>query len=344
MGVATLSAQTVHGELVGAATAQPIAYALVLLVDSSGHERARTLSDPAGQFVLLAPSPGTYRIRILRIGFKSFESPAMLLEGSERRYRAALPDVVMELPAVTVEAEKRCRTRPGEGEPVAQLLEQAQTVLRVTEMAVERRLFRFRSALLDRSLDADLRQTAEHGDTSNGFSAWPFSSLSPDTLVQNGFVQEGPTGPTYYSPDAAVFFSDAFLDTHCFSVEGHRSDSTLVGLRFEPVRKRKLPDIHGVLWLDRASSELRRLEYGYTGLEGWVPVQLIGGWIDFRRLPNGAPLIVAWQIRAPIPLQAGQRRKLYGFKEREGRVINVFTADGHPVTLPSEKPWSPAPR
>jgi len=103
-------------------------------------------------------------------------------------------------------------------------------------------------------------------------------------------------------------------------------------------------DINGVLWLDRASSELRRLEYGYTGLEGWVPVQLIGGWIDFRRLPNGAPLIVAWQIRAPIPLQAGQRRKLYGFKEREGRVINVFTANGHPVTLPSEKPWSPAPR
>jgi len=132
------------------------------------------------------------------------------------------------------------------------------------------------------------------------------------------FRTGGPTGPTYYSPDAAVFFSDAFLDTHCFSVEGHRSDSTLVGLRFEPVRKRKLPDINGVLWLDRASSELRRLEYAYTGLEGWVPVQLIGGWIDFRRLPNGAPLIVAWQIRAPIPLQAGQRRKLYGFKEREG--------------------------
>ena len=77
------------------------------------------------------------------------------------------------------------------------------------------------------------------------------------------------------------------------------------------------------------------MQYGYTGLEGWVPAQLIGGWIDFRRLPNGAPLIAAWQIRAPIPLQSGQRRKLYGFKEREGRVINVFTADGHPVTLPN---------
>lgn len=318
----------------GAATNQPIDYGLILLVDSAGHERARTLSDAAGQFVLIAPSPGTYRVRILRIGFKSFESPAMPLDAGERRYRVALPDVVMELPAVTVEAEKRCRTHPGEGEPVAALLEQAQTVLRVTEMAVERRLFRFRSALLERSLDPDLRKTSEHGDTSNGFSAWPFGSLSPDTLVKDGFVQEGPSGPTYYSPDAAVFFSDAFLDTHCFRVERHGSDSTLVGLRFEPVRKRKLPDINGVLWLDRATSELRRLEYGYTGLESWVPVARIGGWIDFRRLPNGAPLIAAWQIRAPIPLHTGDRRKLYGFKEREGRVINVFTADGRPVTLP----------
>ena len=140
IAAANLPAQTIRGELVGAITSQPVTYALVLLVDAAGHERARTLSDAAGQFVLLAPSPGTYRVRILRIGFKSFESPAMQLEAGERRYRAALPDVVMELPAVTVEAEKRCRTRPGEGEPVAALLEQAQTVLRVTEMAVERRL------------------------------------------------------------------------------------------------------------------------------------------------------------------------------------------------------------
>ena len=331
-----LSAQTLRGELVGAVTAQPVAYALLLLVDSTGHERARMLSDGSGQFVLVAPSPGTYRVRILRIGYKSFASPTMVLDVGERRYHAALPDDAVALPAVTVEAEKRCRTRPGEGEPVAALLEQSQTLLGVTELAVERRLFRFRSALFDRSLEADLRVTKETGDTSNGFSAWPFESVPADSLVGNGFVQEGPNGPTYYSPDASVFFSDAFLDTHCFVVEKHRTDSTLVGLRFEPVRKRKLPDVRGVLWLERAGTGggLRRLEYNYTGLEGWVPTNLVGGWIEFRRLPNGAPVIVGWQIRAPIPLSDGRKRKLFGFKEREGRVINVFTADGHPVTLP----------
>ena len=315
-------------------TAQPVAYALLLLVDSTGHERARTLSDGSGQFVLLAPGPGTYRVRVLRIGYQSVESPSMVLDVGEHRYHAALPDVALALPAVTVEAEKRCRMRPVEGEPVAALLEQSQTVLGVMELAVERRLFRFRSALFERSLEADLRVTNATGDTSNGFSAWPFESVPADSLVGNGFVQEGPNGPTYYSPDAAVFFSDAFLDTHCFSVEQQRTDSTLVGLRFEPVRKRKLPDVRGVLWLERAGTGLRRLEYNYTGLEGWVPTNLVGGWIEFRRLPNGAPVIVGWQIRAPIPLFDGRKRKLFGFKEREGRVINVFTADGHPVTLP----------
>jgi len=315
-------------------TAQPVAYALLLLVDSTGHERVRALSDGSGQFVLVAPAPGIYRVRVLRIGYPSFESRPMVLDLGERRYHAALPDVALALPPVTVEAEKRCRVRPGEGEPVAALLEQSQTVLGVTELAVERRLFRFRSALFERSLEADLRVTNATGDTSTGFTAWPFESVPADSLVGNGFVQEGPNGPTYYSPDASVFFSDAFLDTHCFTVERHRTDSTLVGLRFDPVRKRKLPDVRGVLWLERAGTGLRRLEYTYTGLEGWVPTNLVGGWIEFRRLPNGAPVIVGWQIRAPIPLFDGRKRKLFGFKEREGRVINVFTADGHPVTLP----------
>ena len=329
-----LTAQTLRGDLVGAVSGQPVGYALLLLVDSTGRERVRTLSDGSGQFVLAAPSPGTYRVRVLRIGYQSFESPTMVLDAGERRYHAALPDVAIALPAVTVEAEKRCRVRPGEGEPVAALLEQSQTVLGVTELAIERRLFRFRSAVRDRMLGVDLRITRERGDTSNGFSAWPFGSLPPDSLVRNGFVQEGPNGPTYYSPDASVFFSDAFLDTHCFSVETHPTDSTVVGLRFEPVRKRKVPDVLGVLWLDRASRELRRLEYRYTGLEDWAPARLVGGWIEFRRLPNGAPLIVAWQIRAPVPSSNDGKRKLFGFMEREGRVINVFTADGHPITLP----------
>jgi carboxypeptidase family protein len=334
----SLSAQTLLGELAGAVTGQPVAYALLLLVDSTGHERVRTLSDGVGHFVLVAPAPGTYRVRVLRIGYRSFESPTMTLDVGERRYNAALPDVAIALPAVTVEAEKRCRVRPpsgpGEGETVAALLEQSQTVLGLVELAVKRRLFRFRSALFERSLGTNLVVTNQTGDTSMGFSAWPFESVPADSLVGNGFVQGGPNGPTYYSPDASVFFSDAFLDTHCFSVEKHRTDSTLIGLRFEPVRKRKLPDVRGVLWLERSRTELRRLDYNYTGLEGWVPTNLTGGWVEFRRLPNGAPLIVGWQIRAPIPMSSGGERKLFGFKEREGRVVNVFTADGHPVTLP----------
>jgi hypothetical protein len=329
-----LAAQTVRGELVGAVTGQPVTYALLLLIDSTEREQARTFSDGLGQFVLLAPSPGTYRVRVLRIGYQRFESPPMVLDAGERRYHAVLPDMALALPAVTVEAEKRCRVRPGEGEPVAALLEQSQTVLGVAELAAQRRLFRFRSAVYERTLQPDMRVTHASGDTSMGFTAWPFESAPADSLVRNGFVQEGPSGPSYYSPDAAVFFSDMFLDTHCFSVGKHRTDSTLVGLRFEPVRKRKLPDVVGVLWLDRATKELRRLEYGYTGLEGWVPPKTTGGWIEFRRLPNGAPVIAGWQIRAPVPVVSGAKRKLFGFKEREGRVINVFTADGHPVTLP----------
>ncbi len=95
-----------------------------------------------------------------------------------------------------------------------------------------------------------------------------------------------------------------------------------------------MPDITGVLWLDRATAELRYLEYRYTKLAGWVPATAVGGRIDFQRLPNGAFVIHAWWIRAPIPelrRTPGREPRLFGFKERGGRVTAVLTADGRPV-------------
>ena len=43
---------------------------------------------------------------------------------------------------------------------------------------------------------------------------------------------------------------DAFLDTHCMSLEeGVDEAEGLLGLSFEPTEDRGVPDIRGVLWL-----------------------------------------------------------------------------------------------
>jgi hypothetical protein len=107
------------------------------------------------------------------------------------------------------------------------------------------------------------------------------------------------SGPVYFGPDVAVFFSDAFLQTHCFRlIPG--PDRTLVGLGFEPVKTRKVVDIEGVLWLDREQNRLRRLEYRYTALWPWVPKGSTGGRLDFEFLAGGQPVLTGWSIRAPV--------------------------------------------
>jgi hypothetical protein len=152
-------------------------------------------------------------------------------------------------------------------------------------------------------------------------------------------------GPKYFGPDAEVFFSDQFLETHCFRlVAPPKKRPELIGVGFEPEKTRSLPDITGVMWLDRQSAELREIEFGYTGLWRWVPPGAAGGALDFVRLPSGSWIISGWRMTAPVaavePLNLNQhadesvfpyfgnkRVKLAGFLEEHGYVEEVRAVD-----------------
>src|SRR6185503_11701153 len=97
-----------------------------------------------------------------------------------------------------------------------------------------------------------------------------------------------------------VLLSDQFLADHCFRVEagtGWRAKD--VGLGFEPIPKRKTPDVRGVLWLDGRTAELRTLEFTYT----WLPFDErpgdFGGTVDFFRMLSGQWIVRNWRIRTP---------------------------------------------
>jgi hypothetical protein len=77
-------------------------------------------------------------------------------------------------------------------------------------------------------------------------------------------------------------------------------DSTLVGLEFEPTAGRRLPEVHGVLWLDRASAELRRVEYRYVNGPPGSESPEVGGSVEFERLGGGPWIVRRWSIRMPI--------------------------------------------
>jgi hypothetical protein len=121
-------------------------------------------------------------------------------------------------------------------------------------------------------------------------------------LESGGYVVDDGSGMfSYHAPDVDVLLSEMFVRDHCFRlVEGRDSQAGRVGIAFRPTSARKVPDIEGVLWLDDATRELRRLEFNYTAdpYEGlW---QRFPSYIEYTRLPSGAWIIQRWAIRMPL--------------------------------------------
>ena len=90
----------------------------------------------------------------------------------------------------------------------------------------------------------------------------------------------------------------------CRPRRGARRRDDLIGLAFEPLHLtsedagRRI-DVRGVLWLDRASAELRYLEYGYVNLPFDADANRAGGRLEFRPLPDGRWIVWRWYIRTP---------------------------------------------
>ncbi|MEP6572167.1 MAG: carboxypeptidase regulatory-like domain-containing protein [Gemmatimonadota bacterium] len=354
---AALPAQAISAELVETGTAHPISGALAILLSGPTPTGVSSVTDERGRFYLKAPGAGAYRLRVLRIGFPEWVSDTIRLASAQvLRLHLELPVVPVQLNEIVVESKSPCRVDPARNEGTATLWEEARKALDFTSMTISRKELGYRMMIRRASLDRSLQVTKFESFVRKGVAEWPVSTLAPDSLALEGYVQprDSAQGPIYYGPDATVLFSESFLGSHCFRTEKSLQPGTgLIGLAFEPVRDRELPDIEGVLWLDRKTAELRYLSYHYTKLWSWVPAGEAGGRIDFLRLPTGAWIVRRWNLRAPIVTlsrsEFGQRRfdaselrffghsrpSLFGFKEEGGEVTEVTDAKGKVI-------WAPA--
>jgi len=326
-------AQTIRGQLLDQDSEAPIEAALVVLIDSTGHEIRGVLTNEEGGFVLYAPGPGTYSLRAEHIGYRIQTSePLPLAVGENRYYRMIVPVKAINLAGIEVEAERKCVVRPEQGLQTASLWEAARTVLNAVRWTERGEQYVHRVVRYHNELDPHTFVVRkQESDTMWLLATRPFVAANAADLIERGFVQEGVDGGRYYAPDAEVLLSDAFLDTHCFKV--HRGgDEGLIGLAFEPVPSRDVTDVRGVLWLDKKTSALRFLEYRYTGLSIGVPTEDFGGRVEFQRLPTGMWIMASWSIRGPIIGVGGWGSRLVAIKEEGGSVIE---------TLPVKDPRQP---
>ena len=261
-------AQTVDGELVERGGGRPIASAVVVLLDSAGARQAAMLTGADGRFRLRAPGAGRFQLRAERVGFRATLSPPLsLADGQTLAYRMEGDALTVTLEGISVSAGRRCTPRPGSGPETAELWEEARKVLSATALAEEQALLRYDLLVYARQLEpARRRVVSDLRWAVNAQARTPFHSVSADVLSEQGFVAEDGDSLVYRAPDAAVLLSDSFLEDHCFSVAEDAARPGMVGLAFEPVAGRTVADVSGVLWLDRATAQLRTLEYRYVRL------------------------------------------------------------------------------
>jgi hypothetical protein len=321
------SAQQVDLQIREEGSRAPVGGAIVRLLGDRG-VAAQGLTNEQGRIVLRAAAPGSYRIKVDRIGWSGFTTPPVALAAGAVYQRELLMEARrVELPALEVRGRSRC-DREGQGGPLAAALwDEIGKALTANVVTQRQGTVRLHVRGFVRELDQRSRPLREWVAASTLMRGQPFASLPPGALAEIGFVQqESHDSVTYAAPDAALLLSDEFVGTHCFrAVQGKDG---LLGLAFEPTAGRKVADVKGTLWVDRATSELRFLEYLYTGLPGILARAGLGGRVEFRRLPAGTWIVSYWHVRTPTLTESetAQRRnvgrtfaRLIGYTDLGGR-------------------------
>ncbi|MBI4539441.1 MAG: carboxypeptidase regulatory-like domain-containing protein [Gemmatimonadetes bacterium] len=344
-GFKAVSAQTVRGELVEEGTGYAIVGAFTTLLDEREEAVARWLTDAEGRFLLRAPGPGLYRVRVERIGYAGVDSPSLdLLADSVLPYRMAVRAEAVRLEGIEVEGERRCASRPDRNAETARVWDEARKALELAAWAERQRLFRYTVRRYVREVDpATLQVRRDSTWYHEGVYRQPFVSMSAERLSTHGYVVASEDRTVvYYAPDALVLLSEPFLEDHCFRTQaGTGRRRGLIGLAFEPIPGRPVTEVTGVLWIDRTTAELRDVEIGYTGRGLPVAGDRASGWIRFERLPSGAWIVRRWWIRMPLVRRAfdrfagpSGREEVVTLREEGGEVVQIFTPDGE--LLPRE--------
>ena len=332
-GPTNATAQIVRGRLVGPQGSEGVAGAMMTLVDGEDRRLASTLTRASGLFELEPPAAGRYRVKAERIGYATtWSDPFDIAAGDTLTIRIDVVVQAISLEGIEVEGESRCRVRPEEGLAVTRVWDEARKALAAAAWAQERGLYRYEMMKIVRELDPEGRRVITENRTfQQGYSRSPYVARPAEVLIEGGFARINTDESLYWAPDAAVLLSDPFLDTHCFRLrrdEGRAPGS--IGLAFEPVPGRRLPEITGTLWLDPANGELKWLDFRYVNLG--LPDALnhaASGRVKFRAMPNGTWIVDSWRIRMPQagrfsnPFTGGTGVRLAGLREEGGDVLRA---------------------
>ncbi len=285
------------------------------------------MSNERGEFRLSTAAPGSYRVRTLRIGYRPEVSDAITLRVSEELERQiVLSGVAVRLDTVRVAGRNVCRSASDSAAVVFGAWEQVRAALSATQLTGAARYVNATTELYQRTLDPSGRRVlSQTANLSADFVTQPWQSASVVDLRRAGYVVDDATGATlYFAPGLDVLQSEAFVEDHCLRL-ADKSDRERLGIVFEPTNaRRRIPEIRGTIWLDRATSELQRLEFRYVNV---LPEQESNsaGEMEFARMKNGAWAVTKWTVQMPVLQRFVQSRDVGGDRVR---VMEIRVAGG----------------
>ncbi|HEX9129654.1 MAG TPA: carboxypeptidase-like regulatory domain-containing protein [Gemmatimonadaceae bacterium] len=276
----------------------PVSGALVALLDAHDSVVAEGLSTESGARVFRA-APGVYRVRVRRIGYLPFVSgPVSLPRESELSINVESPRVVLE--SILVNSKSPCGRNDKGAAALSTVWDEIDKALRSSQLTTEDLLGIGRARVFRTEFNKD--GTVLWAD-SNVFSITtqrPFGAIDPGALANDGYVLGDPeSGWHYYAPDEMVLLSEQFAVTHCFRLVRQPDRTGQIGVSFEPVPRREVSDIVGVLWVDEETSELREVVFRFVNA-GVISQFEAGGFTHFLRVPSGTWIVDEWKLSVPL--------------------------------------------
>jgi hypothetical protein len=285
---AQVGAGEVRGRVVAAADGAPVSYALVRLVPAAAGMPVRSaLTDASGAFGFIAVVPGTYRLRLERIGVEAEETEAfgVAAGGTVERVIRSAPRAVS-IPGIVASAECRSADNLAGDAALSALWNEAVKGMELRRAFDDAYHYEFDLA---QYTTATLRNNGALDSMKRHVVMDPHSR--PDRN-RSGWGQVSRMRMTLELPDGREILDPAFLRLHC--VDGGVDEAAGVyTLGFRPrTARRGRVDIRGEVRLDRTTLQVVSVEVEWTDatrtlLEATVEfgeAQVPGGTV---RLPVG---------------------------------------------------------
>jgi len=275
----------------------PLNGALVALLNARDSVIAEGLSAETGWRVLRA-APGVYRVRVRRIGYLPWVSgPVSVPHDGSLSLNVESARVALE--RIVVNSKSPCARNDPNALALSTVWDEIDKALKASQLTMDDLSGIGRARVYRKEVDNN--GTVISADTTVIAIAdrRPFGAIDPDSLANNGYViGDAEVGWHYFAPDETVLLSEPFAATHCFRVVRQPDRTGQIGVSFEPVPRRKVADIAGVLWVDQETSQLREVVFHFVNA-GAMSQFGANGVTHFRRVPSGAWIVDEWKLNAP---------------------------------------------